>query len=198
VRKATIRPPEPRRRLGRVTILGIALGLVLAGAGGYALYCYAFQGTPETTPASDKDKQGKVPSAADARIVKPTVVRKVPRPGPAPAGMVWIPPGRFLMGSDYEQFGDARPIHTVEIDGFWMDKTPVTNEQFAKFVKATGYVTIAERKPDWEEMKKHLPPDAQKPDPSLLVPGSVVFSPPDGPVNLDNYTGWWKYVPGAC
>src|SRR5258708_5563091 len=64
-----------------------------------------------------------------------------------PKGMVWIPPGRFRMGSPHEAFTDARPIHSVGLDGFWMDATPVTNGEFARFVQATGYVTVAERKP---------------------------------------------------
>ena len=103
--------------------------------------------------------------------------------------MVWIPAGRFAMGSDYEPFADARPIHPVELDGFWMDRTPVTNAQFARFVAATGYVTVAERKPD--------PKDFPGAPPELLVPGSVVFTPPGGPVPLDDPSRWWRYVPGA-
>jgi formylglycine-generating enzyme required for sulfatase activity len=87
--------------------------------------------------------------------------------------MAWIPPGRFSMGSDYGPFGDARPIHAVELDGFWMDRTPVTNEQFARFVRETGYVTVAERTPD--------PKDFPGVPPEVLVPGAVVFSPPRAP-----------------
>ena len=111
-------------------------------------------------------------------------------PGPAPEGMAWIPPGRFSMGSDYGPFGDARPIHAVELDGFWMDRTPVTNEQFARFVRETGYVTVAERKPDPKDFPG-VPPEA-------LVPGALVFSPPAGPVSLQDVSRWWRYVPGAC
>ena len=103
-------------------------------------------------------------------------------------GMVWIPSGTFIMGSD-EGNPDEQPIRPVTINGFWMDKTEVTNEQFQKFVDATGYVTIAERKPKAEDF-----PGA---DPALLVPGSVVFSPPDHEVPLDNHFQWWQYVPGA-
>jgi formylglycine-generating enzyme len=103
--------------------------------------------------------------------------------------MVWIPGGHFSMGSDYEVFEDARPIHTVELEGFWMDETPVTNREFARFVKATGYVTVAERKPD--------PKDFPGAEPEALVPGSVVFSPPASDVQLDSVSKWWRYVPGA-
>jgi sulfatase modifying factor 1 len=93
------------------------------------------------------------------------------------------------MGSDYEPFGDARPIHPVDLDGFWIDRTPVTNARFARFVQATGYVTVAERKPD--------PRDFPGAPPELLVPGSIVFTPPTGPVPLDNPSAWWTYAPGA-
>lgn len=85
--------------------------------------------------------------------------------------------------------GDARPIHRVYVDGFWMDRTEVTNEQFALFVKATGYVTVAERKPRAEDY-----PGAP---PENLVPGSVVFTPPREAVPLDDHYRWWSYVRGA-
>ena len=84
---------------------------------------------------------------------------------------------------------DSRPIHRVYVDGFWMDKTDVTNQQFEAFVKATGYVTVAERKPRAEDY-----PDAP---PENLVAGSIVFSPPDHPVPLNNHFQWWSYVHGA-
>ena len=84
---------------------------------------------------------------------------------------------------------DARPIHRVYVDGFFMDKTDVTNAQFAQFVKATGYVTVAERTPKAEDF-----PGAALEN---LVAGSVVFSPPDHPVSLNNHLQWWSYVAGA-
>jgi len=108
---------------------------------------------------------------------------------PWPDGMVWIPGGEFWMGSDEPEFSDARPWHRVYVDGFWMDKTELTNEQFEKFVKATGYVTIAERTPRAEDF-----PGAP---PENLVAGSVVFAPPTEPVPLDNFIRWWDYVKGA-
>jgi formylglycine-generating enzyme len=116
----------------------------------------------------------------------------------APEGMVWIPGGEFAMGAVVNGHGscemampsnDAEPIHRVRVDGFWMDKTVVTNEQFAKFVEATGYVTIAERTPTKEEF-----PTAPAEN---LVAGSVVFSPPDHEVPLNNHFQWWNYVKGA-
>ena len=119
--------------------------------------------------------------------------------GKTPEGMVWIPGGEFSMGSEDpttmgicggpESMSDARPIHRVVVDGFWMDQTDVTNEQFAEFVKATGYVTIAEQKPKAEDF-----PGAP---PEKLVAGSTVFTPTDKPVELDNFLQWWRYEPGA-
>jgi formylglycine-generating enzyme required for sulfatase activity len=108
---------------------------------------------------------------------------------PAPAGMIWLAGGEFWMGSDEPEFPDARPWHQVHVDGFWMDRTEVTNAQFAAFVKATGHVTIAERKPRAEDF-----PGAP---PENLVAGSVVFTPPDGPVPLDSHFRWWSYLDGA-
>lgn len=112
-----------------------------------------------------------------------------PPPGNTPAGMQWIPSGSWYMGSDFPPFTDARPVHTVKLDGFWIDITPVTNAQFASFVKATGYVTVAERKPDPKDFPS-VPPDK-------LVPGSLVFHSPPRAVPLDDISQWWAYVPGA-
>jgi formylglycine-generating enzyme len=117
----------------------------------------------------------------------------------APPGMVWIPEGTFLMGTDdVSSFPNERPAHGVHVAGFWIDDHDVTNAEFAKFVEATGYVTTAERKPDWEELKKELPPDTPKPDDSKLVAGSLVFTPTARPVPLDDLSAWWHWIPGAC
>jgi sulfatase modifying factor 1 len=129
------------------------------------------------------------PAAADTQTAWVPKLNPNQPPGPAPSGMVWIPGGEFWMGTTVNHMPDAQPWHRVYVDGFWMDKTEVTNEQFAKFVKATGYVTFAERKP--------RPEDYPQVPPEKLVAGSVVFSPPDHPVGLDNYLRWWAYVPGA-
>ena len=103
------------------------------------------------------------------------------------SGMVWIAGGRFWMGSDH--MPDAQPVHQVEVKGFWMDRTDVTNAEFARFVKATGYVTIAERPLDPKEFPDLAPND--------LSPGSVVFTPPPSGASLDNPLSWWKFVTGA-
>jgi len=109
--------------------------------------------------------------------------------GPAPAGMVWVPGGTFWMGS--EEFDDALPVHKVQVDGFWMDKTTVTNAEFAGFVKATGYVTVVERRPD----PKKFP--GAGPD---IEPFSLVFHKLDAPVDphKDDFKKWWRVVAGAC
>jgi formylglycine-generating enzyme len=129
----------------------------------------------------------------------PTLENAGRAPRPAPPGMVWIPGGEFSMGAQdppdvsdaltLQGASDARPVHRVFVDGFWMDETEVTNEQFAAFVAATGYVTVAERAPRAEDF-----PGAR---PDLLVAGSVVFSPPGEPVSLHDPLQWWSYVPGA-
>lgn len=116
----------------------------------------------------------------------------------APAGMVWIPGGEFTMGTDEkESYVPERPAHRVRVKGFWMDETEVTNAQFERFVEETGYVTIAERAPVWEELKKQLPPNTPKPPASQLVAGSMVFTAPSGPVPLNNHARWWRWVNGA-
>ncbi|WP_255480239.1 SUMF1/EgtB/PvdO family nonheme iron enzyme [Mucilaginibacter sp. E4BP6] len=114
------------------------------------------------------------------------------------AGMEWIPAGTFNMGADNQQAApDEYPKHKVTLHGFWMDATEVTNAQFAAFVKATNYLTTAERKPDWNELKKELPPGTPKPNDSLLVAASLIFNPPNHPVDLSDYTQWWKWEKGA-
>lgn len=116
-----------------------------------------------------------------------------------PPGMVWIPGGEFTMGSDSDlAWPDEKPAHRVRVDGFWIDETEVTNAQFAKFVDATGYVTTAERAPTAEELLVQSPPGTPPPAPELLVPGSLVFTPPDHAVPLDNVAAWWTWTPGAC
>jgi formylglycine-generating enzyme len=113
-------------------------------------------------------------------------------------GMVLIPGGTFEMGGDNEQASeDEYPKHKVTVAAFYMDVTEVTNAQFQKFVDATGYVTTAERKPDWEELKKTVPPGTPKPADSLLVAASLVFKPANGPVDLNNYSQWWSWELGA-
>ncbi len=107
---------------------------------------------------------------------------------PTDPQMLWIPGGTFRMGSD-RHYPEEAPVHRVTVDGFWMDATPVTNRQFRAFVRATGHVTVAERQPDPKDYPRALP--------HLLKPGSLVFSPPNYPVDLRDWGQWWAYIFGA-
>jgi formylglycine-generating enzyme len=174
--------------------IAVAVIALAAAAGIFAAVVSRQERTaPETAPMS----RNSMPKAAQ---FGPTVANDEAPPGPAPDGMVWIPGGEFSMGAvdplgqDANVVGmqattDSRPIHRVYVDGFWMDATEVTNREFAKFVKATGYVTVAERTPRAEDF-----PGAP---PENLVAGSVVFSPPDHAVPLDTHFRWWTYIQGA-
>ncbi len=113
-------------------------------------------------------------------------------------GMVYIPGGEFAMGStDPLARLDEAPVHRVRVDGFWIDATEVTNAQFKAFVDATGYVTVAERPVDWEELKKQLPEGTPRPPDEALEPGSLVFTPPESAVDLRNFGLWWTWTKGA-
>ena len=103
--------------------------------------------------------------------------------------MAWVPGGSFLMGSE-DYYPEERPVRRVEVDGFWIDRHPVTVAEFREFVSATGYRTVAERQPD--------PADFPGVDRAKLVPGSLVFHMTSGPVDLNDYFAWWDYVPEAC
>ncbi len=115
---------------------------------------------------------------------------RIAPPGAAPfEAMVWIPGGEFLMGSQ-DFYPEERPVHRVHVDGFWMDRYPVTADAYGHFAHQTGYVSVAERPLDATQY-----PGA---DPALLVPGSAVFHRSAGPVDLRDNRNWWVYVPGAC
>ena len=102
--------------------------------------------------------------------------------------MVWIPGGGFVMGSE-QAYPEESPTHRVTVDGFWIDRYTVTNEEFDKFIDATGYVTTAERAPKAEDYPGALP--------EMLVAASVVFQKSKQRVDLRNHYNWWTYVPGA-
>ena len=119
----------------------------------------------------------------------PVGINQQAAPEPAPAGMAFIPGGTFWMGCPDCNMPDALPQHAVALNAFWMDKTPVTNAQFEKFVKATGYKTVAEVIPTAAEF-----PDAPK---EMLVAGSACFTPPTQRISLDNPLAWWEYRKGA-
>ncbi|MCW5551540.1 MAG: formylglycine-generating enzyme family protein [Verrucomicrobiae bacterium] len=185
-------PSGPSYRWPWLLLAAILLGILLA-----VLWL-----TAETRRLKEQRQYDFVPGEESAAAA----------PSPASAAlagsltndMVWVPGGTFWMGSAEGQV-DEKPVHQVTVDGFWMDKTEVTNEQFERFVRATRYVTVAERKPD--------PRDFPGVPTENLVPGSIVFSPPTleelnrelaeagmTPLKsfpLDNHFIWWRYVPGA-
>jgi len=176
------------------TLLRLAAGILVLLTG-IAIWKMVAKDSPNASPTLAASAPDPPPERAN---FLPTIPNTAPAPDSAPESMVWIPGGEFSMGAqdppDMDEVGmqatkDSRPIHRVYVDGFWMDKTDVTNEQFAKFVKATGYVTVAERTPRAEDF-----PGAP---PENLVAGSVVFSPTDHAVPLDNHLQWWSYVKGA-
>lgn len=119
-------------------------------------------------------------------------------PAFSPVGMQWIPANTFIMGSHAAySMSNEKPAHRVYIEGFWIDENPVTNRDFQKFVTATGYVTTAEKAPEWEELKKQLPEGTPKPNDSKLVAGSLVFIAPTQPVALNDMSQWWHWTPNA-
>lgn len=112
--------------------------------------------------------------------------------------MIYIPAGDFIMGTnDDNAYDHERPAHKVHVDAFYISETEVTNTQFKKFVDETGYKTIAERKPTWDELKESLPPGTTPIPDSVLLPGSLVFNRPNAPVMLDDYSQWWWFIDGA-
>ncbi len=170
----------------------LLITVAICGAGFIGLW---FRGSDV---AGDNRSSNTVWPKDHAGPYSPTLLKQTPMPADRPQGMVWIPGGEFSMGTDEDADSlcgmpglsrDALPIHRVEVDGFWMDATEVTNAQFAEFIKATGYITVAEQKPTQEEF-----PEAP---PENLVAGSTVFTATQGPVDLDNYFQWWSYVKGA-
>jgi sulfatase modifying factor 1 len=161
----------------------LALGAVMISCAGNR--------SPQAAGQSSPVAKGMFSSAsADGSSCTPTIAaHRAPPDAKTRPDMAWIPGGEFSMGSNNPQFADARPWHRVRLDGFWIAKTTVTNDQFAHFVSATHYVTVAERKPSQKDFPNAAPAD--------LVAGSLVFTPPEHPVELNDDRQWWRYVPGA-
>lgn len=151
-----------------------------------------------------QDKKSKIQSVEQGAAPSSTADGFLPttendfKPGTNPKDMVWIPGGTFSMGTAKANESlcsikgltqDATPINSVYVDGFWMDEHEVTNAEFAAFIKATDYITVAEQAPTLQEF-----PDAV---PEMLRAGSVVFTPPVENINLNNYLQWWSFVFGA-
>jgi formylglycine-generating enzyme len=188
IKKNVAAEPESRKWLW----LQLGIGAVLTIA---VLTIYIFDANENNATSKSKSEHagdhGSNGAGLQASVTNgsPTGVNTAPAPAPAPEGMVWVPGGTFWMGCDTCDMPDAAPAHLVTVDGYWMDKTPITNDQFEKFVKATGYKTIAELKPD--------PKDFPGAPAENLVPGCAVFTPPSQDIPLNNPYAWWRYVPGA-
>ena len=124
-------------------------------------------------------------------MAKFEIVAAIRRDPPEPArgsDMVWVPGGTFRMGSD-KHYPEEAPVHRVHVDGFWIDRTPVTNRVFKEFVRTTGHTTFAEITPDPKDYPGALP--------HMLYAGSLVFTPPAHPVDLRNWGQWWAFLNGA-
>ena len=116
----------------------------------------------------------------------------------ATRGMRLLPGGELMLGTDDPTSNpNERPARRVTVKGFWIDEHDVTNAQFARFVAATGYVTTAEKPIDWEELKRQLAPGTPKPADEMLLPSSLVYTPPDRAVDLRDVGGWWTWTRGA-
>ncbi|NOT63270.1 MAG: formylglycine-generating enzyme family protein, partial [Acidobacteria bacterium] len=145
---------------------------------------------PSATTTATAHQHGAAPATTatpDASIA--VSINHAPPPANAPVGMAYIPGGTFWMGCTDCNMPDTLPQHAVTVNAFWMDKTPITNAEFEKFVKATGYKTIAEITPSAAEF-----PDAPK---DMLVAGSACFTPQQQRISLDNPLAWWEYRKGA-
>jgi formylglycine-generating enzyme required for sulfatase activity len=186
-------------RAGLGTNMNRPLPVAIAGCAAFAVALAC------SRPVADRGQEVATRRAAPPVSVPParspflpTIENQAMPPGAAPEGMTWIPGGEFSMGSDVAGESlcalpgvtrDAQPVHRVYVDGFWMDRTEVTNAEFQAFVRATRYVTIAERTPTKAEF-----PSAP---PENLVAGSTVFTPTATLVPLDDFLQWWRYQVGA-
>ena len=182
------RPPDTRQPAATKPLWPSVVGLFTLAFGAFAItFMVASSWLGGSTIAPAPGAAGRSSTPTNQEI-----------PPEVPPGMVWIPGGEFSLGCNDprqqpqggpDSMADARPIHRVRVDGFGIDRTEVTNQQFAAFVAATNYQTVAERTPKAEDF-----PTAP---PENLVAGSVVFTPPEKPVPLNNHYQWWSYVHGA-
>lgn len=158
----------------------------------------AFAVVFSVTKARNSSREDRASRESSEIAVSGETVPVVTQAVASTEGMVRIAGGEFTMGTDSELgWPDEKPAHRVRVDGFWIDETEVTNAQFRDFVKATAYVTTAEKAPSVEEILAQSPPGTPAPPKEALVAGSLVFTMTDGPVDLQNYSQWWKWTPGA-
>ncbi len=151
--------------------------------------------------AQDESSITEVATGKLEQTKVPVLIIEQPKDVKTPKGMVWIPGGEIIQGAvpqDNMAMAHEKPAHKVAVDGFFMDITEVTNDEFKKFIDEAGYKTLAERKIDWEEMKKQLPEGTPKPHDSIMQPGSLTFSKTQGSVpNLYDFSQWWRWTIGA-
>jgi len=152
----------------------------------------------QSAPAEDSPACCQPASPAALRLAAFAPTQAAGSASSSTDGMVYVPAGTFSMGStDPLARLDEAPVHRVRVDGFWIDATEVTNAQFQAFVDATGYITVAERPVDWDELRKQLPEGTPRPPDEALEPGSLVFTPPKSAVDLRNFGLWWTWTKGA-
>jgi formylglycine-generating enzyme required for sulfatase activity len=177
-------------RIGKLSIFLLIIGITISACSNSETASIAESGKDSIISCMQMPSRFSGNNPLDSSIGSPEKTSK--------EGMVWIDGGSFQMGAtDDEGRPDEYPGHEVKVSGFWIDVKEVTNRQFREFVKATNYITTAEKKPDWEEMKSQLPPGTPKPSEDVFVPASLVFSPPSTAVALDNVSQWWSWKQGA-
>jgi formylglycine-generating enzyme len=149
----------------------------------------------------EKEKKTEAVQKESHESAAPVVLVQAPQHIQVPEGMVWVPGGIFDQGAvpkDKMAMDHEKPAISVAVDGFFMDATEVTNNEFSKFVEATGYVTVAERAIDWDELKKQVPSGTEKPHDSILQPGALTFKKAKSALpNLYDFSQWWKWTIGA-
>ncbi|MGF1558006.1 MAG: formylglycine-generating enzyme family protein [Flavobacteriaceae bacterium] len=172
-----------------VIVLGALMLLLMAG-------CKEGQKQGSSKEKSSNEKASEEP--IEPQMI---ILTEAPENIQTPKGMVWIPGASFLQGAvshDKMAMGHEKPAIPVMVNGFFMDISEVTNGDYQKFVDATGYMTVAEREIDWEEMKKQVPPGTPRPHDSIMKPGSLTFKKNKVSVpNLYDFSQWWQWTIGA-
>ena len=200
--KPNVTPQNRAYPILRLVVLGL-----IAFASAYLLTSKRQEGASSSqgVAKSDQKQTSVLPDTANSRDVPVKIDGSAPPdtgvtpPTESPPEMTWIPATEFQMGSaGSTNMRNEQPAHPVTLDGFWIDIHEVTNAEFQKFVDATKYVTTAEIKPDWEEIKKAVPAGTPRPPEEILVPGSLVFTPPPVQVPTNDVSQWWTWTPGAC
>lgn len=175
------------------------IGIVSAGLRSWTLSCLTI-GMLINGCARDQSRDPPLAVTEPEKSARSVPENSVPSEATrAPEGMVFIPGGTFVMGcNERYAFANERPAHEIRVSGFYLDVKPVTNRQYSEFVSATNYQTVAERPVDWEQIRRQVLPGTPKPPDNQLAPGSLVFRPTSGEVDLADYSQWWHWTLGAC